>query len=263
MKTSVARQGITLILGGYSYGSLITAHLPTTDILLERFRSVKYGTAEAEIRLRAVTLSKQWNKDVQSQTGAVSDRGGSSYDRHGASARSLAVVVGGEESSPGSQRPSHESRRSADTIQRSIDLSRRKLGLRQHSDCISERSLVDESLTKMDISTPKTYYLLISPLLPPISALVTMFSAFRSKYALQAEGKLVTHSTLAFYGDKDFFTSHKKLRRWAEGLVAKTDSHFQFYEIAGAGHFWQEAGAEPQMRESICKWAEDIIGNSR
>lgn len=172
----------------------------------------------------------------------------------------MTVAVGGEESDPGSRRASHEGRRSLDAVRRSMERSRKKL-LRQHSSEVSEQTFVVESLLRMEVPPPQTHYLLISPLQPPISMFTTMFSNMRSGYLAQREAKFLNHPTLVIYGDKDFFTSQKKLRRWAESLKSKPNSLFQFYEVSGAGHFWREEGVGTQMRGFIREWIHHVAGS--
>jgi len=225
---------MTLILSGYSYGSLIVTHLPPTSTILQRFETVSKGTAEAEIRLRAVSLAAQSNKDARLYREAQEAPRGS-HEKLRPSARMIAVAVGGDESEPGARRLSHESRRSMDSVRRSVERGRRKL-FRPHSSETSEEALLVESLLAVNIATPRTYHLLISPLLPPVSMFATFFSN-PLKMIPSTEERLRSQPTLAIYGDKDFFTSQKKLRRWAESMKEKPRSRFQFLEIAGASHF--------------------------
>lgn len=251
---------IKLIIGGYSYGSLITTLLPSTEDILERFAQVNKGTAEAEIRLRAVSLAAQWNKDALLYREAQQARTTMCQERVRVSAHAMAVAVGGEESEPGSRRASHEGRRSLDAVRRSMDRSRKKI-LRRHSCEASEQSLVIESLVVVELPPPQTYYLLISLLQPPISIFVTMFSNLRSGHLAQREAKFLDHPTLVIYGDKDVFASQRRLRRWAESLKSKPDSLFQFHEVTGAGHFWHEEGAGTRLRGHILEWIQDIAQN--
>jgi len=262
-------EGMVLILGGYSYGSLITTNLPSTETILASFASVSKGTAEAEIRLRAMSLSTQWNAEVQ-QHARRGRRSAPSTLR----ASPHSAVFGGEESEPGSRRASRESRRSIDMVRRSMDRSRTKLGIRRSSSEVEVTPLETKLGTK-DLVPPSTHYLLISPLLPPISMFATMFSkacALRSENeppakpttvkssASRTEEKFQRHPTLAIYGKKDFFTSYKKLRKWAEHSMAEADSRFTCREIKGAGHFWHEEGVDGQMRGCLRDWVVDIVG---
>lgn len=250
--------GVLLILGGYSYGSLIASHLPAMDAILEKFTNIANGSVEAEIRLRAQSLSTQWNKEAhESRMG----QGLRANHKLGASSR---ISFGGEENEPGSSR---ESRRSLDVIRRSVDRSR-KLILRTQCAQVETSNEAHFGFTK--IPEPQTCYLLISPLLPPISLLLTMFSKLSGPSPFkddarssQSKGKtstteeqLVNHPTIAIYGDSDLFTSRKNLRKWAEGLSERPSSMFRFREIGGAGHFWQEEGVDAKMRASLREWLQ-------
>ena len=250
--------GMKLILGGYSYGALINIHIPSLDVILQRFQSVTKGAAEAEIRLRAFSLAAQWNKDAQLHQEARQERRSGSHEKIRHSARSMAVVMGGDETEPGSRRPSHESRRSLDAVRRSIDRGRRRLGLRQHDSDMSENGLVEDCLVLPNTPLPQAHYLLISPLLPLITSLVTMFSSSIRANTAQGEKKICASPTLTVYGDRDIFTSQKRYRRWAESLAAKPGSLFQFHEVAGAGHFYHEEGVDTELRRSIREWIRDL-----
>ena len=249
--------GIKLVIGGYSYGSLITTLLPSTEDILKRFAKVNKGTAEAEIRLRAVSLAAQWNKDALLYREAQQARKTKSHEKLRVSTHAITVAVGGEESEPGSRRVSHEGRRSMDAVRRSMEKSRKKF-LRQHSNETSEHKLVIESLVPVEIPPPQTHYLLISLLQPPVSMFVTLFSNLRSGHLAQSEAKLLDHPTLVIYGDKDFFASQRRLRKWAESQKSRPDSLFQFHEVAGAGHFWREKETLTQLRGHIRQWIQDI-----
>ena len=262
--------GTVLILGGYSYGSLITTHLPSTDAILSRFAEVAKGTTEAEIRLRALSLSLQWNADHRK-----SKRGRSLTVEHSTHSSSHSAVIGGDESEPGTRRLSRESRRSLDVVRRSMDRSRAKLGLRAHSAEFTEAATRSEE--KMDmVEMPRlhTSYLLVSPLLPPISLCATMFtklklhrqyrrpSGLSSNMGMsESEENLLNNPTLAVFGDKDFFTSYKKLQSWAERFHRALGSRFKFRTVAGAGHFWHEEGVEREMRSAIRNWIDEIQSN--
>ncbi|KAI9815981.1 MAG: hypothetical protein M1827_001973 [Pycnora praestabilis] len=279
---------MSLILGGYSYGSLITSYLPTTEIILARFASVAKGTAEAEIRLRAVRLSRKWNQESQAEAQKEArldteiSRGRSVLVREVLRNTSQSITVGGDESDPGTRRKSHEtSRRSMESIRKSVEISRKRLGSgsRQYSSQTSVPTLANvEKMETVIVPLPQTYYLLVSPLLPPISMFATFFSDIghvhrklqnhsaahkdrrKSSDFNAAERKMVTHTTLAVYGDKDIFTSQRKLRKWVENLGrAASDSKFQFQEIVGAGHFWHEDGVEDQLKGRIKIFVQDIV----
>ena len=253
-------QGIILILAGYSYGSLVTTNLPTTENILCRFGTAVKGSAGSEIRLRAASLAAQCHKDARLYLEAQRAKRSVSHEKLKVSTHSLAVAMSGDESEPGSRRPSQESRRSLEAVRRSMDRSRRKLGFRQqsHSSDLPDCAVVEESLEPVNFPLPRTSYLLVSPVLPPISVFLTMFSGSRSSKSRDHLDKFIRNPTLTVYGDKDFFTSWKKLRKWAEDLKTCSGSRFQFHEVSGAGHFWHEDGADNQMRKCIRDWVQGL-----
>ena len=259
---ATATQGIKLVLGGYSYGALITMQLPALAVILKRFQSVAKGTAEAEGRLRAVSLAAQWSKDSHLQHEKRQVGRAESYEKIKNPARSMAVAMGGDESEPGSRRHSHDSRRSLDAVRRSVERGRRRLGLKRHYYMMSEEALIEESLASTNVPTPQTYYLLISPPLHLVTTLLTMFSSLIRINKPYSEEKICCSPTLMIYGDRDFLTSQKRYRKWAEVLVAKPGSRFQFHEVAGAGHFYREDGVETEMRNCIKEWVQIVTHGS-
>ncbi|KAL9633562.1 MAG: hypothetical protein Q9164_004629 [Protoblastenia rupestris] len=255
---------ITLILGGYSYGSMITTHLPSPSLILSPFSRPTSGTAAAEIRLRAQQLSNLWYKELQIQQHSPHTL----RCRPAPSSHKLfpsTIAIGGEESATGSRRPSQEgSRKSIDaTIRRSVDRSRRKLGLRHHRSSSSSDDTgqhdkqQEQALQTVEISGLRTAYLLVSPLLPPLSSVLTLTMGQSS--ARVGEDKLMQGLTLVVYGDKDIFTAQKKLRRWVERLEGRPRSSLRGKEVQGAGHFWKEKGVEDEMRAVVGGWVKDVV----
>ena len=260
-----------LILGGYSYGSLIASHQPAIDVILQRFTEVQKGTAEAEIRLRAASLAAQWNQDAQFHHEIRRGRSLKAQGDRSLSASTLSVAVGGDESVPGSRRPSRESRGSLDVVRRSFERTRKSLGRRLSHECPLSFEC-EARLTSIAPRAPQVYYLLISPLLPPVSSFATMFSKLSTSRSHKGPlnepaphgqyDRLTSCGTLAIYGGKDFFTSQKKLRAWSEALRSKSNSRFDFHEVSIAGHFWREEGHEAELRRTIRDWLEQIRASS-
>ena len=120
-----------------------------------------------------------------------------------------------------------------------------------------------------DVVCPSVSHILISPILPPVSfftALSLLTSGSSPDLVLQgAEIKsakpvdnLTAHRSLAIYGDDDSFTSIRKLRKWSAELVGAENSRFEYREVNGAGHFWQDERAESQMRRTIREWLSAV-----
>lgn len=268
IQSSGGPQRLTLVLGGYSYGSLIVTLLPPVEEIIKHFNNVTRGTAEAEIRLRATHLAKEWNAQAQ----AVRKRGRTlQVDDALKSPRS--ATFGGEESDPGTRRASRDSRRSIDGIRRSIDRSKSRLS-------IGRKSSRDEVLQSLQSSHPEELldhvqmppinprYLLVSPLCGPVSSFLTMFSKqwpFRKAPVvsptpkdrlslLPTEEQFWHYPTFAIYGDSDGFTSKQRIRKWTDELKAKPDSFVVTSEVSGAGHFWIENEEEKIMKIRVREW---------
>ena len=252
---------LTLILGGYSYGSLITSQLPDIEVLLSYFSEVTKGSAAAEIRLRASRLAREWRPDVsqsrqRGRTLAVEDALGS-------------PTYGGDECEPGIRRKSRESRRSMDVVRKSVETSRARLHRnRQSSEAVSESRDPDGKLGALNIPPLQICFLLISPVLPPVSSFLTMFSSKHWKPhsqpltsttpATEIEERFGSHKTLAVFGNNDFFTSSKKLQKWSGHLAGLPESCFVYKEITGAGHFWQEEGVAEELDGTITAWLKGL-----
>ncbi|KAJ5333609.1 uncharacterized protein N7506_007392 [Penicillium brevicompactum] len=157
---------VHLILGGYSYGSLITSHVPVLDVILSLFESPEASISE--IRNIATRIA---SSSVEQSTGPT-----------------------------------------------------------------------DPDLRAL---TTSISYLLVSPLLPPISQLLTIFTTLSLKVASRTipcpdpADQLSTHCTLALAGNLDSFVSAAKLERWSDELLHMPGSQFQFRMVDGADHFWR------------------------
>ena len=243
---------MNIVIGGYSYGSLIAMNLPGIDTILSRFETAIRGSAEAEIRLRATNMSHQWNKKVQER------QRGRSLNVENAPRSPSGMLCGGDESEPGVRRLSRDSRRSVDRSRKRLSRGR-YLGESDDSLGVS----ATERPTPVAIPEPRISFLLLSPVLPPMSSFATMFSEFSwfgrtSSSPCVANDKLTRHVTLAIYGDKDFFTSSKKLDKWASQLTSEPHSMFRARKVIGAGHFWHEEGVESIMQDTVREWAYGI-----
>lgn len=330
-------QGITLILGGYSYGSLLTTYLPPAPTILHRFTHTTSSaeTPESRIKSQALDLVARWNQSAAS-VDAPRDRG-----------RSVGVPdpgrmsMGGEAcgGSEQQQRISGESsaggKRLDSVIRQSLERSRRRFrswrsvgdgpgvysrpstaGAGEVEGEGAAASIAHDDDDHHDRHIPSLQqicYLLISPLLPPISLFATMFSkphddhhhhyhhhhhhhAHEEKHSSNhtttpltpnppfplssppssphqnttSPSTLTANPTLAIYGTQDFFSSHRKLRAWAEDLAARPNSQFRFREVQGAGHFWQEqgqegegeGGVERELRRGVREWVLGLVGDS-
>jgi hypothetical protein len=247
-----------LVLSGYSYGSLIAAHLPPVNVVLETFESVPVGSVEATIIEQASDLSARANKELQAK---ILRRGRSLEVKDAIRNSPHCVAVGSSEE--GSRRSSRDSRTSIEGLRRNMS---KKVASKCGSNLNESKAEVVETLPSKHVPTPDIRYLLISPLLPPVSSFTSMFSKItftpregssvsQTKIICNdVDVKLTTHPSLAIYGDQDFFTSARKLRKWNEGLASKPESKFRFEEVAGAGHFWHEEGVAAKLKAVVRDW---------
>lgn len=197
--TASADRNIHLILGGYSFGSLIASHAPTLDVMIDLF-----------------------------QTGA--ENPGTPIYEIGRKARKIAATTMRDLAPANPQSQSHPEQ--PDSIELSAETA--------------------------------IWYLLVSPLRPPMSNFLTGFcglslnvrgtSASQARPAGRPADQLSAHRTLALYGNRDEFTSVRKLQRWSAEMGRVPQSRFQSGEIEGAGHFWREEGVELEARRVLREW---------
>lgn len=106
-------------------------------------------------------------------------------------------------------------------------------------------------------------YLIISPFLLPFTNALSpprppsIFPRARKHGETDSDGKpsFLGKRTLAIFGSADGFTSAKRLRSWAERATQDANGSFEWLEVAGAGHFWQEPGVMDSLLQHIAAWA--------
>jgi hypothetical protein len=122
------------------------------------------------------------------------------------------------------------------------------------------------------MSLPSVRYLLVSPLLPPLSWLISLSSTALGIWAAKSQSsnpidddKLHQNPTLAVYGSKDNFTSLKKLKTWSDRLAAKDGSRFQSAVLEGGNHFWASQVSWEWLGKAVGDWVmtNESEGNSR
>lgn len=305
--------GITLILGGYSYGSLLTTYLPSPTALQNRFARAADGTPEARIESQALDLAARWNSSITTSTTATNMDDTPRGRSVGPSNPAGCMSMGGEACESEGHRTSVESggKRFRHSVERPR-LGRGRFRSRKSGDdgsflLQSRPSTAGEGDGKGEgaasahqehiIIISQICYLLISPLLPPVSLFATMFSKLHEHHHHDSypsqntrssspskssppshpppahhtlslsppNQSLTTHPTLTVYGTRDFFCSHRKLRSWAENLAAQPNSLFRYREVENAGHFWQEEGVESILRRGVREWllGDDVWGIRR
>lgn len=239
-----------VVLGGYSYGSLILKHLPPVPSILQPFQSPLPGCAADEILLRAHKLADQSNLNWINQARDAERENERRKHEHKTS-----LTIGGEETSPDHRRSSREAKRSLD-VSRSVDLGRRWRSF-SHRGRKHERLTTSPDQAEVTIMIPEVKYLLISPLTPPISTLAApaLGPKLWSRQPAVDVRTIGICSSLAIYGDQDIFASAKKTRDWSDHLKKTCGPAFQSVEVTGAGHFWVEQGVEKQLRDALKNWS--------
>lgn len=276
------RAAPVLIIGGYSYGAVVTTQLPPLPTILERFASPPSHSDAAHIRLRAETLAEQQNTLISTARQAFLElHRPCSPSRRG-------LRVGGDEG--GSPRPSTDSfgRRS---LSRDVEdkfhdiLAKTRSSLhkhRHHNSHGNEPHLVKEGAggspaepakgmlpAISNLLAPRVAYLLVSPLpgmathLVTLSLLPTALSRSKNPASDPAEAKLIQHPTLAVYGEEDGFVTTHKARGWVSKLGSLSGSLFKGVEVASAGHFWAEGGVLQEMVGVVGDFAGGLLeGNA-
>jgi alpha/beta superfamily hydrolase len=288
-----------LLLGGYSYGSMITSQLPALETIVALFDTPECGTHAAEVRLRAQHLAEMQNTVLASARAAAVD-----HLRPMSPRKHVGLRVGGDEEN----RKSHEFRRSlsaefeetirhgvAELMARTRKGHKRSHSSRSHASRNSDETPrapeppPDHLLRIPGWITSRPAYLLVSPLQGIVSNLATMSlpllgmpgkgwsrsSAEGSKESApgksseptalartvlaEAEDKLVHNSTLAIYGDRDGFVPVRKLRDWASRLEAMQDSKFRAHEVSSASHFWAQRNVASTLREAVRSFAASLL----
>jgi pimeloyl-ACP methyl ester carboxylesterase len=243
-----------VILGGYSYGSIILKHLPPVPSILQPFSDPLPGSAAGEILLRARKLTDQSNLEWLN---LARDR-----EREKRRPGRLSVTMGGEETSPEKRRSSRDIRRSMDG-RRSLDLGNRLRSLsHRRRDEAATKTPPELNLPHSSITMPEIRYLLISPLTTPISAFAApaLASKMLNRSLSSFPDVIAKHETLVVYGDQDGFSSARRIREWVVRMKSESGMRFQSVEVNGAGHFWHEEGSEEELRAALRVWEIKVKG---
>ncbi|KAK5740015.1 hypothetical protein LTR17_004912 [Elasticomyces elasticus] len=275
------KKPLSLLLAGYSYGSLILARIPSIQTIQQRFVPAATGIAVAEIVLRAHTLAQQTQqaeKDAE-ELKYASSQGLSPTVANSPSPTKRTVgspvTLGGEETDFSDRRRSRDSRRSVDIIRKSVDIPRRmKAHMRHNSGSGKQhRQRSSDEVTAHQISNKvgmesmpevEVHYLIISPVVLPFSTALCppgppVPQPFGRKTAADAHAgaMFLKQPTLAIFGTKDGFTPIRRLRAWAEKQSSQA-ANFEWEPIEGAGHFWHEEGVMQALQERIKTWVSTL-----
>lgn len=183
---------IPLLMVGYSYGSLITSHLPPVDEMAKVINSAIADSPEYMTCLAALRdCAQEWGMRTRGISAAVSKT-------------ATAVPI------PTEIQPS---------------------------------------------------YLLISPLLPPLSSFLTLSifsSTARSNLMSEKPKEHKRGQVLVVHGDIDIFTSVDKYKnwekRWTIGERGEVIQTRKVVRVSGAGHLWVEKGVMGKLIKAVEEW---------
>jgi pimeloyl-ACP methyl ester carboxylesterase len=247
-------QKLRLVLGGYSYGSHITTRLPDLTTIFKSLKDAGSAQAALEIADKSKLLASQTRTDLMSAQRSrhlsipMESPNRASFDH--------VLSVGSCDETPASPtlKPHHSVKKSIDDISRRISIR-----LKRHSRDIDEDEIprpVDKpQLPELDATLFELSYVLVSPLLPPVSTLTTL--PFFSSSTGDHEQKFREHPSLAVFGGRDMFTSAKKVRAWCS-TIAEVNSKFRWVEISEASHFWHEDGVAKRLNRAVKEWIAEI-----
>lgn len=260
-----------LLLGGYSYGSMIAAHLPSIQVVSECLLNASYGSSEKEIESRAQELGVAFLGycEVQQLRGR-----GSRKVSETATSGGGAVTMGGYGSADAARRISRDrSHRKVevDRVRHSVERVRRKLGSHHNESPNRDHRSGSGGAATSQITAmimPKVHYLLVSPLLGSVASLATMFSRLKFEQrsihpvrdlpSTAPEEVLSKNPSLIIYGTADHFTSSAKIKAWCTKIEAEPGSLLVSQEVEGAGHFWHNAAYEEKLTAIVRAWLAKI-----
>lgn len=229
--------------------------LPSISVLLQPFNLPPAGSFAQETVLRARSLATQTNdtlEDICSSRGR--QQGPSSTHNHKKSTSHHSITYGGRESSSSVQETSHDRRRSSDLPAR----IKTHMHIHRHGSKSTPRSgshaqgTLEPPAAPSDSPRVRACYLLISPLLPPLSGFLS-FSLAALLLRSPEPRAFVESPTLVVFGNADGFTSARRVRAWCKRLEDR-NAAFASFEVDGVGHFWRERGAVGSLCGSIEKW---------
>ncbi|KAL8690642.1 MAG: hypothetical protein Q9218_003956 [Villophora microphyllina] len=248
-----------IILSGYSYGALLTRHLPNVPVMLGRFSKVLKTSTEAEIRHRAVALAAVTAIDMVAQRSQrpvrETNNAGQAFNGHGPASH---VLTGSESSSAALEvgSPAWEraqvKKEHMKTLQKPFKRTEKKDSWPDQQ--FGEEPEEEDFLKRLDVPLPKTHYMLVSLLLEPAASFVCAFCTLTSNDVTKLDEKFLYNITLVLHGQLDKFTSAKKVLHWISELQKHSNERSKLVEVPDAGHFWKEPGSMEALRSQVGKW---------
>ncbi|KAK6527206.1 hypothetical protein TWF281_010396 [Arthrobotrys megalospora] len=226
------KQPIKVLLGGYSYGSLIASRTPSADRILK--------TMDKDVLAYATRTAYEWASTEKRRSFAMV--------RGAALGRSVWANNDDDEEEECQGEGSKDGNNS------------------------NERGSggVDEKVNYNVQLEMESYWLLVSPLLPPVSMFLNLpnpIAWLPTKKKKEEEEEHLEdevedeRDVLAVYGSDDLFTGVGRYRNWTKGKVERSGGKFRGVEVDGAGHFWmQEEAWMVKLREGVAGWVDEKCG---
>lgn len=260
-----------LLLGGYSYGSMIAAYLPKIEVVVDCLLNATDGSPEKEIEIRAQELGAAFLGYCETQN--LRGRAGSRVSDPTTPRRGV-QTFGGYESPDAARRISRDrSHRKVEVerVRHSVERVRRKLSGQQNDSrggAPSGGNVDASKVPALTLTLPKIRFLLVSPLLGSVAGLATMFSRLKFERRGKPTGGVLSstvpeealsqHSSLIVHGSSDHFTSSAKVRAWCDSIKSRPGSLLTSSEIEGAGHFWHDGTNEQKLQRVAYDWLGSI-----
>ena len=245
-----------LLLAGYSYGALLTRHLPGVTSLLNRFSKVLKTSTEAEIRMRASRLAIVTTIDILSRPlRGARDSQRTREDR-------TPEAQNGQAGAPETATPDwpHERKEHLKILQTPFVRKEKKNSWPDQQFGMGPSD--DDYIARVDVPTPKAHYLLISLLLEPVSLMCTGFRKLAIADEDGVDYKFLDNTTLVLHGAKDRWTSWAKLCKWSDYFEDNSGGKFRVAENVDVGHFWQKENDDDLrviIRQWVLKWLIDDV----
>jgi hypothetical protein len=213
--------------------------------------------------MRAQELALQTNTSLSESRGRVPDTPPARRQHKRQSSSQHSIIYGGnDEPSPAD--------RHIDPIHKGHEIQTRIKNVIHRTHKPSPSVTSTSSKTSQDIEPisalphVSAHYLLISPLLPPLSNFLSLSAPnlLFWRHHDHTSHTLLHHPTLVIFGTKDIFTSSAKLDAWCKkmsSLAIQNKTRCKWRKVEGASHFWREGGLEKELRESVREWADEGV----
>ncbi|KAL8806654.1 MAG: hypothetical protein Q9182_001182 [Xanthomendoza sp. 2 TL-2023] len=236
------RPPANLVLGGYAYGALLTRYLPHVSDILARFSTALKTSTEAEVRLRAATLAAVTVIDILDFDQISSASESRSSKTKGSKAEDEAAV-----------KRKHMASLQAPFVRKDDRFS-------WPGKEIGDLPEADDYISRVEVPSPKTHYMLISLLLGPVASAATGFQKLSATGIGRLDEKFIHNTSCVIHGEKDKVASVIKVRDWVSDIVDKSKGACQAIEIAGVGHSWRRKKAAAKLLSNVRIWVETFIG---